>query len=113
MIKEIDVIFLKVDSTLIKQLKGLVNNRKRRPSISNDATKEKNGLEMLRNLHKQGSFRISNIQSYNRTGLKNGLSALMIDEEEKNVNPFSFSKSKSKRTSGFAQLAIKDNNNVK
>lgn len=109
MVKETDLIFLKTDSTIVRQLKGLVKGDRRRPSVSGKATKEILGVNMLKNLHKQGSNRVRKQVLNNRTVLKHDLSCLMSGEESKNPNPFTPNKGRER----FAQLVIKKDGNVK
>jgi len=60
-VKEADMIFLKVDSTVVKQLKELVNNRK----LSLSGKDSKDELDILKTIHKQGNNRVSNALLYN------------------------------------------------
>lgn len=109
-IKETDMIFLKVDTTVVKELKDLVKSNNRKSSFKGQGSKEDSGMDMLKRLRQENSYN-------SRIGvplvvLNHGLPFILSGEEKKNSNPLKRSEAKSKSRAGLTQLSIKDGSNV-
>eukprot|EP00826_Nyctotherus_ovalis_P010628 TRINITY_DN12794_c0_g1_i2.p3 TRINITY_DN12794_c0_g1~~TRINITY_DN12794_c0_g1_i2.p3 ORF type:complete len:100 (+),score=14.11 TRINITY_DN12794_c0_g1_i2:858-1157(+) len=58
------MIFLKVDSTVVKEVKDLVKSNNRRSSFKGQGSKEDSGMDMLKRLNRQENSHNSSTRYY-------------------------------------------------